>query len=347
MLTNRQTLLLQIIIDEFIQNAQPIGSQLISKKKPFQISSATIRNEMADLEEQGFIEKTHTSSGRVPSQKGYRYYVDHLLMPRNLRQDEISRIQSLFAERMNEVEKVVENTAQILSELTDYTSIVLGPNVAQHRLKRIQFVEVDALRVLAVMITDSAHVENRIFHLQKPVSGSELEKMANFLSERLKGVPLTELPFRIQKEISLWMKQHIESVNEILERIQEVFTVPTGSKLFIGGKANLFRQPEFHDIDQIQKLLHIIDEEEKLHHMIRSNGSGIQVYIGRENPEDAMENCSLITATYSFGANQLGTIAILGPTRMNYARVIPVVRLLSQDLSITMKKHYGDSETER
>ncbi|MED3563701.1 heat-inducible transcriptional repressor HrcA [Bacillus xiapuensis] len=340
MLTDRQLLILKVIVDDFIRSAQPVGSRSLSKKEEISFSSATIRNEMADLEDLGFLEKTHTSSGRVPSEKGYRYYVDHLLSPQELNQHDVSIIQSIFAERIFEFEKIIQKSAKILSELTNYTSIVLGPAAGINKLKKIQIIPLNKETAVAIFVTDTGHVENRTFYLPPNVDAGDLEKTVNILNERLTSVPLEELSGKIYKEVALLLKQHIHNYDFMMKTIMESLKMPVNEKLFLGGKTNILSQPEFHDLSKIRSLLTMIDQEDWLYNLIRNESAGLNVKIGRENENSAMENCSLITATYSVGAEKLGTIAILGPTRMEYSRVISLLQLLSKDLSSVLTKLY-------
>ncbi|OIK16611.1 heat-inducible transcriptional repressor HrcA [Bacillus sp. MUM 116] len=340
MLTDRQLLILKVIVDDFTRSAQPVGSRSLSKKEEISFSSATIRNEMADLEDLGFLEKTHTSSGRVPSEKGYRYYVDHLLSPQELNQHDVSIIQSIFAERIFEFEKIIQKSAKILSELTNYTSIVLGPAASINKLKKIQIIPLNKETAVAIFVTDTGHVENRTFYLPPNVDAGDLEKTVNILNERLTSVPLEELSGKIYKEVALLLKQHIHNYDFMMKTIMESLKMPVNEKLFLGGKTNILSQPEFHDLSKIRSLLTMIDQEDWLYNLIRNESEGLNVKIGRENENSAMENCSLITATYSVGAEKLGTIAILGPTRMEYSRVISLLQLLSKDLSSVLTKLY-------
>ncbi|MEH7124080.1 heat-inducible transcriptional repressor HrcA [Bacillus sp. JJ1532] len=340
MLTDRQLLIFQVIVDDFIQSAQPVGSRSLSKKDKITFSSATIRNEMSDLEELGFIEKTHTSSGRIPSEKGYRYYVDHLLSPQKLNQQDIHKLKSVFAERIFELEKIVQRSAKILSELTNYTSIVLGPAVKDNKLKRIQIVPLNNQTAIAIIVTDSGHVENRMFHLPETMNSGDLEKLVNILNDRLAGAPIESLNEKIYKEVAILLRQHITNYDYILHSIADTLKIPAHEKLFFGGKSNMLSQPEFHDIEKIKNLMDMIEHEDSIYELIRKNKSGINVKIGKENNNTAMENCSLITATYSMGAEQLGTIAILGPTRMEYSRVISLLDYISTDLSAVLTKLY-------
>ena len=340
MLTDRQLLILQVIIEDFIQSAQPVGSRSLSKKEEIAFSSATIRNEMSDLEELGFIEKTHTSSGRVPSEKGYRYYVDHLLSPQVLKKNELQLLKSVYAERIYELEKVVQKSARILSELTNYTAIVLGPKVKDHKLKKIEIVPLNTETAIAIIITDTGHVENKLISLPSSVDIDEIEKMVNILNERLTGVPIVDLKNKIYKEVAVLLKQHIHNYESLMATLTESFTTNESAKLFFGGKTNMLRQPEFHDIHKVQSLLSMIEQEQGFYDLIKQNPEGITVKIGRENQNTTLEDCSLITATYSVGADQFGTLAILGPTRMEYSRVITLLSAFSNDLTRLLTKLY-------
>jgi heat-inducible transcriptional repressor len=343
LLTDRQLLILQVIVDDFIQSAQPVGSKSLSEKEEIPFSSATIRNEMADLEELGYIEKTHTSSGRVPSEHGYRYYVDHLLSPQVLNQQDVAIIQSIFVEKIFEFEKIIQRSAKILSELTNYTSIVLGPAVSINKLKRIQIIPLNKETAVAIFVTDTGHVENRTFSLPASIDASDLEKTVNILNDRLAGVPLEDLNDKIYKEVAMLLRQHIHNYDIMVHTLANSLIMPATEKLFFGGKTNMLSQPEFHDITKIRSLLTMIDQEEWIYNLIRNGSAGIHVKIGTENNNSVMDNCSLITATYSAGVENLGTIAILGPTRMEYSRVISLLQFLSKDLTAVLTKLYQNN----
>jgi heat-inducible transcriptional repressor len=343
MLTERQLLILQAIIDEFIRNAQPVGSRTLAKKGEIALSSATIRNEMADLEELGYLEKTHSSSGRVPSEKGYRYYVDHLLPPQRLTQEEILKIKSIFAEKIYELEKIVQKSAQILSDLTNYTSIVLGPAFRENKLKRLQIVPINKETAVAIIVTDTGHVEDRVVTFPNTIDASDIEKMVNILNDRLVGVPLVDLKNKMYKEVANLLKVHIKNYDILLKALASTIDLKGSEKVYFGGKTNMVSQPEFHDIQKIRSLLTMIEQEKEFYNLLRTNKDGITVKIGRENQVRAMENCSLITATYSIGSEKLGTIAILGPTRMEYSRVITLLKYMTNDLSNALTELYQNN----
>ncbi|GLC88553.1 heat-inducible transcriptional repressor HrcA [Lysinibacillus piscis] len=338
MLTNRQLQILQVIIDDFILSAQPVGSRQISKKTEITFSPATIRNEMADLEELGFLEKTHTSSGRVPSEKGYRFYVDHLLSPQGINSRDVQQIQSIFNDRLVEVEQVIRKSANILSDLTSYTSILLGPDVQRHRVKRFSIVPLSTDTAVAIIVTNNGHVENRIFSLPPNVTASELEKMVNILNERLIGVPLEEIHKKLEAEVLAIFQQHVQSADEFIHSLVTATMHNSESKIFYGGKTNMFNQPEFHDLNKVRMILDLMETKSQVHSLFQPNESGIHIRIGSENKQLGMGDCSVITTTYSIGEDQQGAIAIIGPTRMDYRRVVALLEIMRMDLTQAFTK---------
>ncbi|GEN57428.1 heat-inducible transcription repressor HrcA [Halolactibacillus alkaliphilus] len=335
MLSNRQLLILQVIIDEFIQTAQPIGSRAISKKNQVTFSPATIRNEMADLEDMGFLEKTHSSSGRVPSEKGYRFYVDHLLMPIDLSQRDEETISGVFNQGMVEFEQIIQNSVNVLSELTNYTSIILGPEVYATTLKQIQIIHLSKTTAVAILVTNTGHVEHRSFTLPKEINSLDLEKLVNILNDRLVGVPIIQLPQRLQVELTSILDHYIKDVATAFNYLKGALLDQQPSNLYVGGITNMLLQPEFSDVAKIHSLYSVIEQEEIMANILRSQNQGIHISIGQENKITEMQDCSLITATYTLKGQQLGTIALLGPKRMEYSRVISLLDRLSKDMTDT------------
>jgi heat-inducible transcriptional repressor len=342
MLTNRQLQILQAIVDDFIMFAQPVGSRQISKKQEITFSPATIRNEMADLEELGFLEKTHTSSGRVPSVKGYRFYVDHLLNPQGINSRDIQQIQSIFNDRLVEVEHIIRKSANILSELTSYTSILLGPDVQRHRVKRFSIVPLSSDSAVAIIVTNNGHVENRMFSLPPNFTASDLEKMVNILNERLVGVSLEDIHKKLEAEVLTVLQQHVRSADDFIHALVTATMHNSESKIFYGGKTNMFNQPEFHDLNKVRMILDLMETTSQVQSLFHPNESGIQIRIGSENKQLEMENCSVITTTYSIGEDQQGAIAIIGPTRMDYKRVVALLDVMRMDLTQAFTKNRSD-----
>lgn len=342
MLTDRQLFILQAIIDDYIRSAQPVGSRTISKRQDVTYSSATIRNEMADLEEMGFLEKPHSSAGRIPSEKGYRFYVDHLVSPSVLNQNDLHNIRELFTEKMLEFEQVIEQSAKILSDLTNYTTIILGPEIFNTNLKQLQLIPISDTRVVAVFVTDTGYVENKVFTLPKEMNEGDIEKFSNILNERLKNAPLYKLRKLIHTEVSNVLHEHIRNFEALIQIFDELLQVPVTDKVYYGGKVNMLTQPEFHDVNTLRTLLDTIETQDFIQYLSDLQAKDMKVRIGQENTFHGMEHCSLITASYSVHDKHIGSISIVGPTRMQYGRVISLIELLSRDLTKMFHKWYHD-----
>lgn len=338
MLTNRQLQVLKVIVDDFISSGQPIGSRQISKKEGISFSPATIRNEMADLEEMGFLEKPHTSAGRVPSEKGYRFYVDHLLKPQNITNQDMTILRSAFSDQLFETEQVIRKSATILSDLTNYTSIILGPDVQMHKVKRFSIVPLNATNAVAIIVTDNGHVENRVIDIPKGINPIDFEKIVNILNERLVGIPLVQIPFYIEREAGKIIEQHVGSYNGFLKSIVSGIDQQSDGKIYYGGKTNMLNQPEFHDLEKIRMLMEMMETQSQIQTLLHRDSPGIQIRIGSENNLLAVEDCSIITATYSMPENQVGSIAIIGPKRMDYQRVITLLDYMSEDLTKLLRR---------
>lgn len=333
MLTERQQLILRLIVDDYIRSAEPVGSRTISKRMEIHLSPATIRNEMSDLEEMGYLEQPHTSAGRVPSQKGYRFYVDHLLEPSDLKPAEILKIRRLFRERLDAMEHVVRQTAGILSTLTNYTAFVLGPMVDEAKLRHIQIIPLGEWAAVAILVTDTGHVEKKTVILPDPSLLAEIHKLVDLLNSRLIGVSISELKERIEQEIGKELRRHADHYERVLGLIDEL-TASAEEQVYVGGATKMLEQPEFRDVEKIKPLLVMLEDA---HVVARLAGSpsrqGIQVRIGDENPLSAVRECSVVTATYRMRGGQVGTIGVVGPTRMEYGRVIGVLQYLSNVLT--------------
>ncbi|ANU19255.1 heat-inducible transcriptional repressor HrcA [Planococcus plakortidis] len=333
MLTERQLLILKVTVDDYIQSAQPVGSNQLAKKPGITSSSATIRNELAELEGQGYLEKTHTSSGRIPSQKGYRYYVDHLLTPNPVPQQDIVQLRSVFEEKVTETEEIIKRSAGILSELTNYTSILLGPDIRKHVVKKLSIVPLSPGMAVAIIVTDSGHVENRVFSIPPDLDPSDIEKMVNILNERLIGVSLHDLHKRLEQETLVLLRQHIERYGELFRTFQQALLLPRADNVYYGGKLNILKQPDFHDIQKIRELMDVMEEGKHIPEILPIGAQGLQIRIGSENALAAMEDCSVITVSYDIGDEQMGSIAIVGPKRMDYRRIVSLLDYVSGDLS--------------
>ncbi|ALX48131.1 heat-inducible transcriptional repressor HrcA [Lentibacillus amyloliquefaciens] len=339
MLTERQLLVLQVIIDDFIESAQPVGSRSIAKKDNIMHSSATVRNEMADLEEMGFLEKTHSSSGRIPSEKGYRYYVDNLVTPQDV-ESNVRIIRSIMQEGLFEFEQIVQSSAEILSEITNYTSIILGPEVFETKLKQLQIISLTPHTAVAILVTNTGHVEHRSFSVPDEINASDLEKMVNILNDRLYGVPIFKLHEKLNTEIVSLLDKYVTDSETSYDYLKGAFFSENPVKLYFGGKTNLLMQPEFNDIDKVRSFYAMIEEKDEIAKLLKDASDGIKVSIGHENKVDAIKDCSLITATYDLNREHFGTIALIGPTRMEYKKVIALLNALSTEMTNVLYEWY-------
>ncbi|MEF2964750.1 heat-inducible transcriptional repressor HrcA [Paenibacillus sp. M1] len=336
MLTERQRMILTAIVDDYIRSAEPVGSRSISKRGDVGYSPATIRNEMADLEELGFLEQPHTSAGRIPSHKGYRYYVDHLAPLNLLSSNELKMMKTFFAEKLNAAEQVAQHAGTILSHMTNYTSILLGPEVFHTSLRHFQLLPINETTAVAIIVTSTGQVESRTVSVPAEVSVSEMERVVNLLNRKLAGVPIYKLKTALYNEIGQEMQRYVEHFEELMKVLDEALEGGSdGQRLFLSGTTNMLNQPEFRDVDKVKSILDLFEETPTLMRMMAaaSSGTGIQVRIGTENDHEAFANCSLITATYAIEGEAVGTIGILGPTRMEYARVIGILDILSKNLT--------------
>lgn len=340
MLSDRQRMILNAIVDDYIRSAEPVGSRSISKRGDVGFSPATIRNEMADLEELGFLEQPHTSAGRVPSTKGYRYYVDHLVKLGEVKESDLDMVRSFVTGKMNQMEQVIQHTAMILSNLTNYTSILLGPELFQTSLKHFGLVPLNESSAVAIIVTNTGHVENRTVSIPPELNMDDMAKVVNILNTKLVGVPIVRLKAKLYSEIGQELERHVDHFEGLLGVLDSALTNDEEHRVFLGGTTNMLTQPEFKDVDKVKTILDLLEETPTIMKMFSGMPSGIQVRIGTENDHKAISDCSLITATYSIDGEALGTIGILGPTRMDYGKVISLIDLMSKDMGKLLSKWY-------
>lgn len=337
-LGGRKRLILQAIIEDYINTAEPVGSRTISKKYLTSVSSATIRNEMADLEEMGYIEQPHTSAGRIPSDMGYRLYVDSLMNQNTVKSEDREYIKKEFFETLGEIDRLIKHASRLLSNMTKYTSIAMAPQFKRTCLKHIQLVKIDSLNVLAVIVTDAGIVKNSVIRMEEDIDMYTLEKISSLLNEKLNGFSLEQL---IDMDISV-MDSGISGYNEVLVKIipelLQALKYSERVEVYHDGAANLLDLPEYNDVQKAREFLNVLEEHDLLFEVLSDVSKDLSVTIGRENKLEQLKNCSLITATYSINGKTIGSIGVLGPTRMEYSKVISVVDCLTQNLNDILSK---------
>ena len=327
MITERQVSLLKIIVEEYIKTARPVGSKAICAK--LKCSSATIRNEMSALEELGLLEKTHTSSGRIPSDNGYRYYVDNIMVPKELSGDDMLKLQTIFKNNSLMLNDVVLRSMEIISELTNYTAIVLGSSSKENLLSRMEVVPLEGNRFLAIVITDKGHVEHRNMEMSKNRSLDEIRKTVELINKLIVGTPIdeicTKLEFEVKPVIGTYIKQHDAIYNAFYNALND-FKEETNIR--VSGTKNILMQPEFSDADKIREIVSKFEDKD-LVSSIREEDNGINIYIGSENTLD--DDVAIIKTKYSVNGEE-GTIALIGPKRMEYGRVTSLLDYIKKNI---------------
>lgn len=346
MLTERQLMILKAIIRLFTESGQPVGSKKLMAELPVHVSSATIRNDMADLENVGLIEKTHSSSGRVPSMKGYRYYLDHLIQPATLNPMDVATVQQSFGRRYHKIDEIVSQSANILSNLTSYTAITLGPEVAEIRLTGFRLVPLNNHQVMAIIVTSAGTVDNQVFSISQNISGDELEKAIRIINEHLIGLPLTEVSQKLKTEVPALLTQYMSSPSGFLNIFDDVLKQATQERLYVGGQLNLLNFSQFADVEQLKSIYNIINQSDDLAKLLElSPGSAnnqVQVRLGDEMTNDLLKNYSLMTVNYDVGEHGQGLIALLGPTSMPYSRMIGLLDVFREELARKLIDYYAD-----
>mgnify|MGYP000932885727 CR=1 FL=1 len=327
-LNERKKQILQAIISEYIKTAQPVGSRTLARRHKVGLSPATIRNEMADLEESGFLIQPHTSAGRIPSQKGYRYYVDDLMEAPDLEEEERAKIRQVYEfERLKEIEEIIKHTSTLLSLLTNYTSLILGPQLKKSAFKKLQIMPVDQQRGLLVLVADTGFVKSKVINLPQALSPGELNRIVSYLNMRLDGLTIDKITSRLIVELRRDLYHHIQFLEDTFTLLQDSLAEDE-RRVFLGGTTNILNQPEFGDIEKVKSLLSLFEKNSLLATLLArpvAGVKGIVIRIGRENILEEVQECSLVMATYCLGKEVVGTVGVLGPTRMDYAKTVAVI----------------------
>ena len=337
MLDDRKIKVLHAIINSYIVSAEPIGSRTISKKYDLGVSSATIRNEMSDLEELGYLNKPHTSAGRVPSDKAYRLYVNQILKAEKLKMDlkKKEEIKKVLTKESKEIDQLIQNSAKILSAITSYTALAISPQLIKDKLKHIQLIPIDELEILVVLVSDSGIVKNTIFRFNQSISKNQLNTISNFLNGKLRGLTIEEISKAMDNGIFKEMYEFKEIIDNIIPIINKSLDDIDHVDVYADGVNKIFNFPEYKDLDKAKSFISFIEDKDLLVEILLNDSleNGIEITIGNENIYDPIKNCSLITTTYRLGDMTIGKIGVIGPTRMDYSMVINALRLFSVNLT--------------
>lgn len=337
----RKKKVLLAIIHDYVSTAEPVGSRTISRKYKLGVSPATIRNEMADLEDLGYIEQPHTSAGRVPSDLGYRYYVDYLMQREQLTCRQQEMINRRYQDKCNEIAKVINRTGQLLTDLTNYPSMVLAPQMGSSTFKLIQLVSMSPTQAMVIAVMDTGSVHHQLIEVAENITQDDLHQISAVLNAKLSGVNLNRVKQTIMKEIHFELSRYKAFIDEALSLLETRLNHQSEDKIYLGGVYNILNQPEFQDIEKLKTLLSMLEQDNLIHEILMGNDNkkAINVRIGVENRHDQIKDCTMVTAIYTLGGKPVGSIGVLGPTRMEYAKVISIVEHLAMVLNQMMEKH--------
>lgn len=337
MLSERQTMIFKMIVDEFTRTAEPVGSKTLMNLLSVSCSSATIRNEMAALEELGLLEKTHTSSGRIPSSKGYRYYVENL-METSLDESVKKSLQQVFNERHYTLDEIVKKSCDILSQMTNLTSVVLGPDSSCQRLQHIQLFPISEKSAVAVFITDHGHTENKIFQFDTSVSINDIQTCCNLLNDKLCGTPINSVVEKMQ-EIEPLLAANVSRHEVLFQAFVNAFIRFASDNVYCSGQSNMLYQPEFSDIERLKQLMKMLEDSAVWRQLANTEGD-LAIRIGDDNGLLQLDDVSVVTSKFHINGSEEGQLMILGPTRMQYDRVVALMEYMSKIIEELYNEEY-------
>ena len=327
MLTDRQNRILKIIVERYIKEPVPVGSKTISKE--LNCSSATIRNEMGELENQGLLEKTHTSSGRVPSEAGYRYYVDNLMELKEMNAEDVLRLQIVFKNQQLALSDVITKSLQVISDITNYTTVVLGSTSHENLLKQIEVVPIDDVSMIVLVVTDKGHVEHKNIEL-KDVSLEEVKKTVGLINNLISGTPIDEVSKKLEFEIKPIIGKYVKQHEQLYNAFYHVFSDFTNQDVNVMGRSKMLEQPEFSsNLEKVKNVFNKLESDEVVNNITEDDENNIKIYIGNENNIDS--DVTVIQTKYKHGGEE-GTIAIIGPKRMEYDRVVGLLEFIKENI---------------
>ena len=339
-LSERKTKILHAIIKNYLETGEPVGSRTISKYTDLNLSSATIRNEMADLEELGYIMQPHTSAGRIPSDKGYRWYVDMLM---SQKEQEITEIKGQMLEKADKMEELLKQVAKVLANNTNYATMISTPTYNGNKLKFIQLSQVDDHQLIVVIVMEGNIVKNQIVTLDEPLSNEALLKLNMLLNTSLNGTSLEQINLGVIARLKEQAGIHSGVMSSGLDAVANVIQLDDDMEIYTSGATNIFKYPELSDKQSAQEIISAFEEKQQLADLVTETlaseeNNGIQVYIGDETPVKTMKDCSVVTATYELGEGMKGTIGIIGPKRMDYEHVMKTLKTLQSELDAIYNK---------
>lgn len=358
-LDDRKVKILKAVIQNYLETGEPVGSRTISKYTDLKLSSATIRNEMADLEELGYIVQPHTSAGRIPTDKGYRLYVDNLMSQKEQelsdresrisdREKEVDSMRDMLNEKVDRVEELLQNVAKVLAKDTNYATMVSAPQVKGNKLKFVQISQLEKDKILAVIVMEGNVIRNKVINVSEELSQENILKLNILLNTSLTGLTLEQMNLSMISKMENQAGEHMKLVKEVLDAIVEAVGNEDQLQIYTSGATNIFKYPELSDSSKASELIYTLEEKQSLSGFLtdrenseqgeEADSHSIQVYIGSETPVEAMKDCSVVTATYELQDGLKGTIGIIGPKRMDYEKVVESLKTIQTQLDEVFKK---------
>lgn len=339
-LDDRKVTILKAIIKTYLETGEPVGSRTISKFTDLKLSSATIRNEMSDLEDMGYIIQPHTSAGRIPSDKGYRFYVDQIMQEK---EQEVTEVKELMIQRVDRVELVLKKLAHLLAANTNYAAMISGPRYHRNKLKFIQLSMMDTHKMLVVVVVEGNLIKNTMVDIDVAISQEELLNLNIQLNSALNGLTIDEINLGVISDLKSQAGVHSQVVDQVLNEVAAAIRSDNDDlQIYTSGTTNIFKYPELSDGEKASQLISTFEQKDKLQELIdevneTESSNDIQVYIGNETPLQTMKDCSVVTANYELGEGIRGTIGIIGPKRMDYEKVLGTLRQLMKQIDVTFK----------
>ena len=347
-LTDRQHIILKAIIQNYLETGEPVGSRTLSKSTDLNLSSATIRNEMADLEDMGYIFQPHTSAGRIPSDKGYRLYVDMLMADK---EQELSDLKNVVLEKSDKVDKVLKQAARVLANNTNYATMISAPINHKNTLRFIQLSQVDPAQIVAVIVMTGNVIKNKIIEVDEELGNETMLKLNMLLNTSLNGMSIEEINLGLIARLKDQAGIHSKVISDVLDAVADIIHVEDDMEIYTCGATNIFKYPELSDKQSAQEIISAFEEKQQLAELVtetlsNEENTGIQVYIGDETPVKTMKDCSVVTATYELGEGMRGTIGIIGPKRMDYEHVMKTLQTLKNELDTLNRRDLSERDIE-
>lgn len=329
MLSNRQTELLKLIVEEYIKTAKPVGSKAICDT--LNCSSATIRSEMSTLEDLNLLEKTHISSGRIPSEKGYRYYVDYIMKPKELTGEDVLTLQRIFSNKSLQLSDAIVKSMEIISDLTNYTSVVLGKSSLENKISKVEVIPLNDISLVAIVVTDTGHVESKNIEIEEKISIIEIKQTVDLINKFIIGTPIDEVSMKLELEVKPKIADSIKQQKAIYDALYNVFNeFKEDTEVKVNKPSRILNQPEFNNIDKVHEILNKFEDKEIISKIQdNTDNNGVNIYIGSENEFD--EDVTIIKTKYKVDGQE-GTIALIGPKRMEYDRVTTLLNYIKENI---------------